>query len=71
MKTVTIHFVGGPADGAFVDVPVEPDGGPPTQWTFHQRNTVVETGIDIDHVYEREQDEDGGWIMRHVRSEPA
>lgn len=73
MATVSVLFVGGVADGAIRDIPAQADGSPPHVWQLQQRNEVTATGVDVDHLYEvaPTPGDDGMWIMRYVRSDPA
>lgn len=67
---VTVHLIGGPADGAIREVPSGPDGLPPKRWTLTQTNEASDEG-DVEHVYERDGLQDTVWIMRWVESKPV
>lgn len=70
VRDVTVHLIGGPADGAVRDVLSGPDGLPPKLWWLAEANEASDD-LDVKHVYERDGVEGGVWVMRWVGTGPV
>ncbi|MBF9134212.1 hypothetical protein I0C86_35555 [Plantactinospora sp. S1510] len=72
METVTVRFVGGPADGTAGELPAAPGGRPPQRWVLSTRDDAFDVP-GADHLYELrpEQTSDGIWTLTFVRTDPV